>query len=60
MKAILGNNIINADIVLGGFHAFLDSYLTTTIKYVLITQCGQHGEGRFSLFMLWSKKQKNG
>jgi KUP system potassium uptake protein len=55
MKAILGNNIINADIVLGGISCvFWTLTLQTTIKYVLITECG-HGEGGFSLYALVKK-----
>ncbi|MFQ3174557.1 MAG: KUP system potassium uptake protein, partial [Flavobacterium sp.] len=38
MKAIISNNIINADIVLGGISCvFWTLTLQTTIKYVLIT-----------------------
>jgi KUP system potassium uptake protein len=60
MKAILGNNIINADIVLGGISCvFWTLTLQTTIKYVLITlSADNHGEGGFSLYMLWSRKTK--
>jgi KUP system potassium uptake protein len=38
MKAILGDHIISADIVLGGISAvFWTLTLQTTIKYVIIT-----------------------
>src|SRR6187431_3111780 len=55
MKAILGDYIINADIVLGGISAvFWTLTLQTTIKYVLITlSADNHGEGGiFALFAL--------
>jgi KUP system potassium uptake protein len=58
MKAILGNNIINADIVLGGISCvFWTLTLQTTIKYVLITlSADNHGEGGiFALYALVKK-----
>jgi KUP system potassium uptake protein len=58
MKAILGDYIINADIVLGGISAvFWTLTLQTTIKYVLITlSADNHGEGGiFALYALVKK-----
>ena len=58
MKAILGDYIINADIVLGGVSAvFWTLTLQTTIKYVLITlSADNHGEGGiFALYALVKK-----
>jgi KUP system potassium uptake protein len=58
MKAILGNYVINADIVLGGISAvFWTLTLQTTIKYVLITlSADNHGEGGiFALYALVKK-----
>jgi KUP system potassium uptake protein len=58
MKAILGNNIINADIVLGGISCvFWTLTLQTTIKYVIITLgADNHGEGGiFALYALVKK-----
>jgi KUP system potassium uptake protein len=58
MKAILGNSIINADIVLGGISCvFWTLTLQTTIKYVLITlSADNHGEGGiFALYALVKK-----
>ena len=55
MKAILGEGIINADIVLGGISAvFWTLTLQTTIKYVIITlSADNHGEGGiFALYAL--------
>ena len=58
MKAIIGLQIINADIVLGGISAvFWTLTLQTTIKYVLITlSADNHGEGGiFALYALVKK-----
>ena len=58
MKAILGDYIIIADIVLGGISAvFWTLTLQTTIKYVLITlSADNHGEGGiFALYALVKK-----
>lgn len=58
MKAILGEHIINADVVLGGVSAvFWTLTLQTTIKYVLITlSADNHGEGGiFALYALVKK-----
>ncbi|MEN9876185.1 MAG: hypothetical protein RLZZ529_1182 [Bacteroidota bacterium] len=58
MKAILGDHIINADIVLGGISCvFWTLTLQTTIKYVLITlSADNHGEGGiFALYALVKK-----
>ena len=58
MKAILGERIINADVVLGGVSAvFWTLTLQTTIKYVLITlSADNHGEGGiFALYALVKK-----
>lgn len=58
MKAIIGNSIINADIVLGGISCvFWTLTLQTTIKYVLITlSADNHGEGGiFALYALVKK-----
>ena len=58
MKAILGDHIINADIVLGGISAvFWTLTLQTTIKYVIITlSADNHGEGGiFALYALVKK-----
>ena len=58
MKAILGNYIINADVVLGGISCvFWTLTLQTTIKYVLITlSADNHGEGGiFALYALVKK-----
>jgi len=58
MKAILGDYIINADIVLGGiYELFWTLTLQTTIKYVLITlSADNHGEGGiFALYALVKK-----
>jgi KUP system potassium uptake protein len=58
MKAIIGDHIINADIVLGGISAvFWTLTLQTTIKYVLITlSADNHGEGGiFALYALVKK-----
>jgi KUP system potassium uptake protein len=58
MRAILGNHIINADIVLGGISCvFWTLTLQTTIKYVLITlSADNHGEGGiFALYALVKK-----
>jgi KUP system potassium uptake protein len=58
MKAILGEYIINADIVLGGISCvFWTLTLQTTIKYVLITlSADNHGEGGiFALYALVKK-----
>ena len=58
MKAIIGNNVINADIVLGGISCvFWTLTLQTTIKYVLITlSADNHGEGGiFALYALVKK-----
>jgi KUP system potassium uptake protein len=58
MKAILGESIINADVVLGGISAVLDPTLQTTIKYVIITlSADNHGEGGiFALYALVKDK----
>jgi KUP system potassium uptake protein len=58
MKAILGDYIINADVVLGGVSCvFWTLTLQTTIKYVLITlSADNHGEGGiFALYALVKK-----
>src|SRR3954470_20053629 len=58
MKAILGEHMINADIVLGGISCvFWTLTLQTTIKYVLITlSADNHGEGGiFALYALVKK-----
>lgn len=58
MKAILGNHIIDANIVLGGISCvFWTLTLQTTIKYVLITlSADNHGEGGiFALYALVKK-----
>ncbi|POY35912.1 potassium transporter Kup [Flavobacterium alvei] len=58
MKAIIGQHIINADIVLGGISCvFWTLTLQTTIKYVLITlSADNHGEGGiFALYALVKK-----
>ena len=58
MKAILGEYVINADIVLGGVSAvFWTLTLQTTIKYVIITlNADNHGEGGiFALYALVKK-----
>ncbi|MBP2284672.1 KUP system potassium uptake protein [Flavobacterium sp. CG_23.5] len=58
MTAILGNHIINADVVLGGISAvFWTLTLQTTIKYVIITlSADNHGEGGiFALYALVKK-----
>ncbi len=55
MKAIIGNYVINTDIVLGGISCvFWTLTLQTTIKYVLITlSADNHGEGGiFALYAL--------
>ena len=58
MKAIIGNYVINADIILGGISCvFWTLTLQTTIKYVLITlSADNHGEGGiFALYALVKK-----
>ncbi|WP_016990292.1 KUP/HAK/KT family potassium transporter [Flavobacterium sp. ACAM 123] len=58
MKAILGESVINADVVLGGISAvFWTLTLQTTIKYVIITlSADNHGEGGiFALYALVKK-----
>jgi KUP system potassium uptake protein len=58
MKAILGEYVINADIVLGGISCvFWTLTLQTTIKYVIITlSADNHGEGGiFALYALVKK-----
>jgi KUP system potassium uptake protein len=58
MKAIIGNYVINTDIVLGGISCvFWTLTLQTTIKYVLITlSADNHGEGGiFALYALVKK-----
>ena len=58
MKAILGNHIIDANIVLGGISCvFWTLTLQTTIKYVLITlSADNNGEGGiFALYALVKK-----
>ena len=58
MKAILGEHMISADIVLGGISCvFWTLTLQTTIKYVLITlSADNHGEGGiFALYALVKK-----
>jgi KUP system potassium uptake protein len=58
MKAIIGQHIIHADIVLGGVSAVLWTLtLQTTIKYVMITlNADNHGEGGiFALYALVKK-----
>ena len=58
MKAIIGEYIINADIILGGISCvFWTLTLQTTIKYVLITlSADNHGEGGiFALYALVKK-----
>jgi KUP system potassium uptake protein len=58
MKAILGESIINADVVLGISAVFWTLTLQTTIKYVIITlSADNHGEGGiFALYALVKKK----
>jgi KUP system potassium uptake protein len=49
MKAILGESIINADVVLGNFSCLLDPY---TYKLLLNTlSADNHGEGGILLCM---------
>ncbi|HSD07251.1 KUP/HAK/KT family potassium transporter [Flavobacterium sp.] len=58
MKAILGEYVINADVVLGGVSCvFWTLTLQTTIKYVVITlSADNHGEGGiFALYALVKK-----
>ncbi|QBN17934.1 KUP/HAK/KT family potassium transporter [Flavobacterium nackdongense] len=58
MKAIIGQHVINADIVLGGISAvFWTLTLQTTLKYVLMTlSADNHGEGGiFALYALVKK-----
>jgi KUP system potassium uptake protein len=55
MKAILGDHI-SADIVLGGF-CILDTYLHTTIKYVIIT-LNADNHGWVICFIRMVKRQK--
>ena len=58
MKAILGDHIIDANVVLGGVSAvFWTLTLQTTIKYVMITlSADNHGEGGiFALYALVKK-----
>lgn len=58
MKAIIGQYVINADIILGGISCvFWTLTLQTTIKYVLITlSADNHGEGGiFALYALVKK-----
>jgi len=58
MKAILGDYVINADVVLGGISCvFWTLTLQTTIKYVLMTlSADNHGEGGiFALYALVKK-----
>ncbi|MFM9825727.1 KUP/HAK/KT family potassium transporter [Flavobacterium sp.] len=58
MKAIIGQYVINTDIVLGGISCvFWTLTLQTTIKYVLITlSADNHGEGGiFALYALVKK-----
>ena len=55
MSAIIGNSVINADIVKGGISCiFWTLTLQTTIKYVILTlQADNKGEGGiFSLYTL--------
>jgi KUP system potassium uptake protein len=59
MKAILGESIINADVVLGEFQLFWTLTLQTTIKYVIITlSADNHGEG--GILLLYASKKLNG
>jgi K+ transporter len=61
MKAILGESIINADVVLGEFQLSLDPTLQTTIKYVIITlSADNHGEGGILLYALVKRQKLNG
>lgn len=58
MKAILGDHVINAEVVLGGISAvFWTLTLQTTLKYVVITlNADNHGEGGiFALYALVKK-----
>jgi len=58
MKAIIGDFVINADVVLGGISCvFWTLTLQTTIKYVIITlSADNHGEGGiFALYALVKK-----
>ncbi len=58
MKAIIGEYVINADIVLGGISCvFWTLTLQTTLKYVIITlSADNHGEGGiFALYALVKK-----
>jgi KUP system potassium uptake protein len=57
MKAILGESIINADVVLGNFSCLWTLTLQTTIKYVIITlSADNHGEGGI---LLYAVKRQN-
>lgn len=58
MKAIIGEHIINADVVLGGVSCiFWTLTLQTTIKYVLITlSADNHGEG--GIFALYANVRR--
>lgn len=58
MKAIIGEYVINADIILGGISCvFWTLTLQTTLKYVIITlSADNHGEGGiFALYALVKK-----
>jgi KUP system potassium uptake protein len=59
MKAILGESIINADVVFGEFQLSLDPYPTNYYKYVIITlSADNHGEGGiFALYALVKDKK---
>jgi KUP system potassium uptake protein len=55
MKSIIGTNIINAELILGGLSCIIWTLtLQTTLKYVIITlNADNHGEGGiFSLYSL--------
>ncbi len=58
MKAIIGEHIINADVVLGGVSCiFWTLTLQTTVKYVLITlSADNHGEG--GIFALYANVRR--
>jgi KUP system potassium uptake protein len=59
MKAILGESIINADVVLG-ISCLWTLTLQTTIKYVIITlSADNHGEGG-NLYALVKRQKLNG
>jgi len=61
LKAIVGDSVINADLIFGGVSCiFWTLTLQTTIKYVIITlKADNHGEGGiFSLYALIRRRVK--